>query len=166
METRNSLPKKLILFVLSAAVIGLTATSLWAYDRIGQMPFVELWGDPRRIVDVESVTARYSNFEPYELEWIDQNELTNALSYLRVGLPVIRQRIFSFGSGHVFFTIHTNKGDRTFQIYHSWHTDISNKSYLAYVIIDGVRYNCYDRALIKTLEALEDKYIEAMEAAE
>ena len=166
METRNSLPKKLILLVLSAAVIGLTATSLWAYDRIGQMPLDDLWGDPRQIVDVESVTARYSNFEPYELEWIDQNELTNALSYLRVGLPVIRQRIFSHGGGHVFFTIHTNKGDRTFQIDHSWHTDTSNSSYLAYVIIDGVRYNCYDRALIKALEALEDKYITAMEASE
>lgn len=165
METRNSLPKKLILFVLSAAVIGLTATSLWAYDRIGQMPFIDLWGNPISNFNIESVTARYSNFEPYELSRREQDDLLSALSYLRVGLPVIYQRIFSFGSGHVFFTIRTTKGDRTFQIY-GWHTDNLNGSYLAYVIIDGVRYNCYDRALIKTLKALEDKYIAAMEAAE
>lgn len=163
METRNSLPKKLILFVLSAAVIGLTAMSLWAYDRIGQLPFCELWTP-----DIDSITIRYSSFEPYELSQMEMSEFTHTLSYIRVGLPVVQSKIFS-PVGHVFYTIKTNGRSRTFQFDCDGFTHISTDyphSYLAYVIIDGVRYNCYDRALIKTLEALEDKYIEAMEAAE
>ena len=40
------------------------------------------------------------------------------------------------------------------------------RSYLAYVIIDGVRYNCYDRTLIRELLKMEDQHIKAMEAAE
>lgn len=151
--------KRVVFISATIVIILFTKFSLWAYDRIGRLPFCELWTP-----DIDSITIRYSSFEPYELDRAELSKLSHLLRCIRVGLPVIRQKIFAY-KGHPLFIISTDKGEHTFQFYHSWLTDHSqDSSYLAYVIIDGVRYNCYDRILIEDLEDFEDKLIDAMEA--
>ena len=162
MQTKYIMPTflKRLVFISAAMIVLLSAGfCLWTYDRIGNMPFCD-----DQSPHIYSITARYSDFEPYELNRMEFSELSHLLRCIRVGLPVIRQKIFAY-KGHPLFIISTDKGERTFQFYHSWHTDYSqDSSYLAYVIIDGVRYNCYDRILIEDLKDFEDKLIDAMEA--
>ena len=154
--TRKAL---IVIHCIAAAILIILA--LFAFDRIGSMPLSDLWSP-----DVESITARYGNFEPYELNQMEIREFVQTLSYIRVGLPVLRRRIFA-SRAYPIYTIKTNKREYTFRIECDGRTgDNYARSYLAYVIIDGTRYNCYDRTLIRELFKMGDQHIRTMEAAE
>ena len=154
---------KFLIAVLLINLIVLIALLLFAFDRAGSTPFADLWSP---YIDIESITIKYGNNEPYEMTQREISDFTASLRYLRVGLPVLRRRIFARGANPIY-TIKTNKREYTFRIECDGRTgDNDVRSYLAYVIINGTRYNCYDRTLIRELFKMGDQHIRTMEAAE
>ena len=150
-------------FLVNALVIifiVLINLFLYTFDRAGSTPFDDIY------LPYVNITVRYGNCEPYEMTPRETSDFIFQLRYLRVGLPVLRRRIFARGANPIY-TIKTNKREYTFRIECDDITgDNDVRSYLAYVIINGTRYNCYDRTLIRELLKMEDQHIRTMEAAE
>lgn len=163
MRVKLKLSKKVVIIIHCATALILIILALFAFDRAGSTPFADLWSP---YIDIESITIKYGNNEPYEMSQREISDFTASLRYLRVGLPVLRRRIFARGANPIY-TIKTNKREYTFRIECDGRTgDNDVRSYLAYVIINGTRYNCYDRTLIRELLKMEDQHIRTMEAAE
>ena len=78
MRVKLKLSKKVVIIIHCVTALFLFILALFAFDRIGSMPFSDL-----RSPDA-NITVRYGNCEPYEMTQRETSDFIFQLRYLRV----------------------------------------------------------------------------------